>query len=61
MLKDLRNDVITYYKIISKTRIKPHGVRLPSKEKVDDILTSIMEGKGKDSFDIHGGYLKIFI
>ena len=58
MLKDLRNDVITYYKIISKTRIKPKGVRLPSKEKVDDILTSIMEGKGKDSFDIHGGYLR---
>ena len=58
MLKELRNDVITYYRIISKTRVKPKGVKRPSKEKVDDILTSIMEGKGKDSFDIHGGYLR---
>mgnify|MGYP003114714958 CR=1 FL=1 len=58
MLKELRNDVITYYKIGAKTRKPVKGVRLPSKEKVDDILTSIMEGKGKDSFDIHGGYLR---
>ena len=58
MLKDLRNDVITYYKIGAKARKPVKGVRLPSKQKVDDILTSIMEGKGKDSFDIHGGYLR---
>jgi hypothetical protein len=58
MLKELRNDVITYYKIGAKTRKSVKGVRLPSKEKVDDILTSIMEGKGKDSFDIYGGYLR---
>ena len=58
MLKELRNDVITYYKIGAKTRKSVKGVRLPSKEKVDNILTSIMEGKGKDSFDIHGGYLR---
>ena len=58
MLKDLRNDVITYYKIISRTRVKPKGVELPSKAKVDDILTTIMESKGKDSFDIYGGYLR---
>ena len=58
MLKELRNDIITYYKIISNTRKPVKGVRRPSKEKVDDILTSIMEGKGKDSFDIHGGYLR---
>ena len=58
MLKDLRNDVITYYKIADNARPKPKGVRLPSKEKVDDILTSIMEGKGKEGFDIYGGYLR---
>ena len=58
MLRDLRNDVITYYKIGAKARKSVKGVRLPSKEKVDDILTSIMEGKGKDSFDIYGGYLR---
>ena len=39
MLKDLRNDVITGYKIISRTRVKPKGVELPSKAKVDEILT----------------------
>ena len=58
MLKDLRNDVVTYYKISANARPKPKGVRLPSKEKVDRILTTIMEGKGKDSFDIMGGYLR---
>ena len=58
MLKELRNDVITYYKIGAKTRKSVKGVRLPSKEKVDDILTSIMESKGRDSFDIYGGYLR---
>ena len=58
MLKELRNDVITYYKIGAKTRKSVKGVRLPSKEKVDNILTSIMESKGKDSFDIYGGYLR---
>jgi len=58
MLKELRNDVITYYKIGAKTRKSVVGVRLPSKEKVDDILTNIMEGKGKDGFDIYGGYLR---
>ena len=57
MLKDLRNDIVRYYKIAAETRPKPKGVRLPSKEKVDDILTTIMEGKGQDSFDIMG-YLK---
>ena len=58
MLKELRNDIITYYKIISNTRKPVKGVRRPSKEKVDNILTSIMESKGKDSFDIYGGYLR---
>ena len=58
MLKDLRNDVITYYKIGARTRKPVKGVRLPSKQKVDDILTSIMDSKGKDSFDIFGGYLR---
>jgi hypothetical protein len=58
MLKDLRNDIVTYYKIAADARPKPKGVRLPSKEKVDDILTTIMEGKGQDSFDIMGGYLR---
>jgi len=58
MLKDLRNDVITYYKIGARTRKPVKGVRLPSKQKVDDILTSIMDAKGKDSFDIFGGYLR---
>ena len=54
MIKELRNDVITYYKIGAKTRKSVKGVRLPSKEKVDNILTSIMESKGRDSFDIYG-------
>ena len=58
MLKDLRNDIVTYYKIAANARPKPKGVRLPSNEKVNDILTTIMEGKGKDSFDIMGGYLR---
>jgi len=58
MIKELRNDVITYYKIAAKTRKSVKGVRLPSKEKVEDILTSIMDAKGKDNFDIYGGYLR---
>jgi hypothetical protein len=58
MLKDLRNDVITYYRVATKARKPVKGVRLPSKQKVDDILTSIMDAKGKDGFDIYGGYLR---
>ena len=58
MLKDLRNDIITYYKIAANARKPVKGVRLPSKEKVDDILTTIMESKGRDSFDIFGGNLR---
>ena len=58
MLGELRNDVVTYYKIINQARVPVKGVRLPSAEKRADILDSIEFQKGKGGFNIYGGYIR---
>ena len=58
MLKDLRNDVVLYYKTVRGLREKPVGVRLPSEDKINDILSSIEFQKGKGGFNIYGGHIR---
>jgi len=58
MLGELRNDVVTYYKIINQTRVPVKGVRLPSADKRADILESIEFQKGKGGFNIYGGHIR---
>ena len=58
MLKDLRNDVVLYYKTVRGLRDKPVGVRLPSEDKINDILSSIEFQKGKGGFNIYGGHIR---
>jgi uncharacterized protein YneF (UPF0154 family) len=58
MLKDLRNDVVLYYKTVRGLRDRPVGVRLPSEDKIDDILSSIEFQKGKGGFNIYGGHIR---
>ena len=58
MLGELRNDVVTYYKIINQARVPVKGVRLPSAEKRVEILDNIESQKGKGGFNIYGGYIR---
>ena len=58
MLGELRNDVVTYYKIINQARVPVKGVRLPSANKRSEILDSIEFQKGKGGFNIYGGYIR---
>ena len=58
MLGELRNDVVTYYKIINQARVPVKGVRLPSAQKRAEILDSIEFQKGKGGFNIYGGYIR---
>ena len=58
MLGKLRNDVVTYYKIINQARVPVKGVRLPSADKRADILESIEFQKGKGGFNIYGGHIR---
>jgi hypothetical protein len=58
MLGELRNDVVTYYKIINQARVPVKGVRLPSANKRAEILDSIEFQKGKGGFNIYGGYIR---
>ena len=58
MLKDLRNDVVLYYKTVRGLRDKPVGVRLPSEDKINDILSIIEFQKEKGGFNIYGGHIR---
>jgi len=58
MFKKLSNDVVTYYKVADKTRVKPEGVRLPNEDKLFDIVDNIKYQTGKGGYRFGDGFLR---